>query len=498
MEGALQTQAENDQTALDDLVSPIGDQATGEDPRYGDDFNRVKQEIDRLSDTDYTEVVRLCRKILKQESKDLRVAGYLLLAKVYTEGLNGLLEGVRLYYELIKRYGIECHPQRETARIQSIAWLNNGKLLAFVNKIGISSEQEREAVSGVKAQIESLNKEIASLYGDTVTTWTSLNPWIKQHLPSQKNKTKADVAQAVEPVPNAQHDTRAISSELSFTRTVEGLLSYLAKQKDWMRLIAFSRAMKWSGLALPANESGKTQVLPPRGGVVAEMQSPFNAHQSEEKLLEIEAYFVESGCQFYFDLQKREADVAAALGRPDVVKLIENSLCQLLDREPEIVHLSFSDGTPFASEKTRRWINKTRAMKSPQTVKQTDTGELSVKISEIIESANSTDLVNSIGKLDKIDVKDLCDEFHIDLAKIDLCMAADRNDLALPLAEHLERLIEKYRLQEWQQSLALALWKRLVIILQSEHANISDEKIRINTLKGKICTKDLGFALEAF
>lgn len=498
MEGALQKEDNHDSKLLDDLILPIEDEGAGGDPRYGDDFNRVKQEIDRLSNTDYLEVIKRCQKILKRESKDLRVAGYLLLAKVYTEGLSGLLEGVQLYYELVHRYGVECHPQREIARQQAIAWLNGGKLVAFVNKIEFSSAQERLEVFGLKALIDSLNNEITSLYGDDATTWTSLNPWIHKNLPVETTVQKREIKQTADSTPDINQGLKSITSELIISRAAEELLSYLSQQKEWIRHIALSRALRWSGMVLPVNENGITKITPPRSQVVTELQSPFDAQQIDGKLQDLEAYFMESGCQFYFDLQKRQADIAAALGNQDVAIFIESSLRHLLNRVPQLLSLSYSDGTPFASEQTRRWINKTKSEKQTATVAHRETDALSVKIEEILERADTKDLVFSISKLDSINVEDRCDQFHIDLAKIDLCIAAGRNNLALPLAEHLEHLIEKYRLHEWQRSLALALWKRLLVILQCDQVNTTEKDHRINQLKGKICTMDLGFAVEAF
>jgi type VI secretion system protein VasJ len=496
MESALQTNTEIDSSSLNELIMPIGDQGTGVDPRYGDNFNTVKQEIDRLSDTDYAEVVRLCNEILKHESKDLRVAGYLLLAKVYTEGINGLLDGVRLYYELIKRYGVDCHPHRETARLQSIAWLNSNKLVAFTNKIVVSTDEDRVNIAGLQSLIHSLNSEIISNYGETATTWMSLNPWIDKNLPSEIAKQITDVTQVVEPLPEVQTNVREISSELSFTRSVEGLLSYVAEQRDLLRLVAFSRAMKWSALTLPISERGKTQIQPPRRQVVAEIENHFDGQQAEKKLLDLETFFMEPGCQFYLDLQKREVDAASEMGRQDVQNLIENNLQQLLARLPTLLRLSFSDGTPFASEQTRRWISNLSGENTQGSVVQSEPVELPDKVNKILEKAGSTDLASSITMLDQINATDICDEFHIDMAKIDLCVAVGRTDLAFPLAKRLEELVNRYRLDEWQRSLALNVWDRLLMIHQSDNECLSDEDEKIKTLKGKICATDLAFALR--
>lgn len=171
------------QSQVEELLLPIGDNLVGVDPCYGDDFTIVKREIDRLSDTDYQEIAKLCKKILQKESKDLRVAGYFLISKVFIEGICGLLEGVELYLELVRRYAVSCHPQRANAKAQTIAWLNNEKLSAFVKKIELTNDGERKSVIDLKSLITSLNNELTNLYGDEITKWTSLNPWMDKNLP---------------------------------------------------------------------------------------------------------------------------------------------------------------------------------------------------------------------------------------------------------------------------------------------------------------------------
>ncbi|MCU7843207.1 MAG: TssA family type VI secretion system protein [Candidatus Thiodiazotropha sp. (ex Monitilora ramsayi)] len=499
MEGALQTKTDSAAASpLDELMLPIGDNGAGEDPRYGDDFNAVKLEIDRLSDTDYAEVVRLCKRILQEESKDLRVAGYFLMAKIFTEGFNGLIEGTQLYHDLIKRYGLDCHPQREIAKLQAIGWLNNEKLAAFVKKISLENDSERAAISGLKALIESLNSEIISLHGSEAMTWTSLNPWVEKNQPSDPEVPVAVSDNAVETLQMVPADVMEITSELSFTRTAEDLLSYLVKSGDWQRLVAMSRALKWSSMILPANENGRTKIQPPREQIIIETQASVESDISVEKLAELESCFMETGSQFYFDLQKQEVEVANTVGRRDIAKLIEEYLRQLVDREPGLLHLTYSDGTPFASEPTRRWISNMKTEQKSDTDCRSDESDLQVRLNELVGQVGSSDLISVIDKMGQIEPRDQSEAFRIGLTKVDLCINAGRGDLALPLAEHLEILVEKYRLQEWHQPLALSLWDKLLVILQNSSDETPAVRKRIEELKGKICTTDLGFALRAF
>ncbi len=505
MDGAMQTVAESSvvenpspETA-DPKLMPIGRSGVGNDPRYGDDFIAIKSEIDRLAESDYTEVVRLCERVLSEESKDLRIAGYYLLAKVFTEGLDGLLDGVELYLNLVRVYGSECHPQRESARLQAIAWLNNEKIVAFVNNTVITGDEKQIAVTRLKSQIDSLNSEIHSHYGEAATLWTALNPWVEKHLP----KTSA-LAQAVpdktkeEERPLSPVEPREIDSELAFTRSSEGLFSYLTKHSEWLRLVAMTRAMKWSSTNQPRHEEGITRLPPPRESIVTDVRRKIDEGISEERLGMLEAYFLEAGCQFFFDLQKHEVDVAKSLGENEIADLIEVQLRLLVQREPGIVRLAYSDGTPFANENTRRWIGKLGVGKISAGEGNPEFEDFNKKIEKIRAQAGASDLAASIKQLERLGTRDQAKVFHLELAKLDLCMDAQRYDIALPLAEQLEQQVERYRLYEWQRSLALEVWNKLLIILKQEKSGEQQGLLRIEELKGRICSTDLEYALSLF
>jgi type VI secretion system protein VasJ len=483
------------------MLLPIGDNEVGDDPRYGERFTLVKLEIDRLADNNYMEIARLCEKILQEEAKDLRVAGYYIMAKVFTEGLRGLIESVELYLELIKRYGNNCHPQRAIAKSQAIAWLNNEKLAAFVKKIEIPDIETRKSVSHFKSVLKRLNEELVACGEEVSVSWTSLNPWVEKNLPEIATEQSHGPAEGEVHSTNSYAESVEISSELTFNRSVDRLLLYLAEQADILRMIAVARALKWSASKLPNNESGITKIAPPREAVIAAVESSDQSDVNESRLIELESYFMESGCHFFFDLQMQEISVARALERIDVVELIESSIRQLLERLPDVINLSFSNGKPFANQLTKRWI-KQLASKKQQTISADRTKSYAqsvhIKLTQIVEEVKVSGLASAIEKVSKIDSADKTTGFRIDLAKIDMCLNAERLDLALPIARKLEAQVERYHLAEWHKELALSLWNKLIIILNATESDSERRKEIIDDLMGKICVTDLGYALRQF
>ena len=48
----------------------------------------------------------LAREIIENQSKDIRVAGYFMLANTYINGAKGLIDGLILYRLLLERFGV--------------------------------------------------------------------------------------------------------------------------------------------------------------------------------------------------------------------------------------------------------------------------------------------------------------------------------------------------------------------------------------------------------
>lgn len=126
---------------LEVLLRPINDlQPSGKDLTYSAEFDYI-QSLRRFDDptldqgawvtdlkiANWPEVVKRCSKLLRQDSKDLRVAGWLTEGWVYTQGFAGLAQGYDLIAGLSERYWGSLFPAVEDGdveqRIGSLAWV---------------------------------------------------------------------------------------------------------------------------------------------------------------------------------------------------------------------------------------------------------------------------------------------------------------------------------------------------------------------------------------
>lgn len=126
---------------LEVLLSPIsGLQPTGKDLTYSSEFDGIQKlrEFDDptleqgewvadLKVANWPEVVKRCSKLLREDSKDLRVAGWLTEGWVYTQGFSGMAQGFSLIAGLFERYWDDLYPSIEEGdveqRVGCLAWL---------------------------------------------------------------------------------------------------------------------------------------------------------------------------------------------------------------------------------------------------------------------------------------------------------------------------------------------------------------------------------------
>lgn len=128
-------------TSLEELLAPISDVApSGEDLSFSADFDAVSEArraddptleqgewVTDLKSADWPGVALRCTKLLRDRSKDLRLASWFAEAQTQTNAFAGLADGFRLMAGLLERFWDDVHPQIEDGdleqRVGNIAWL---------------------------------------------------------------------------------------------------------------------------------------------------------------------------------------------------------------------------------------------------------------------------------------------------------------------------------------------------------------------------------------
>ena len=111
------------------LAPVAADNPAGDDPGYDDDFQLMREEVNKLSGADTELVCQLAEKVLTATAKDIRVATYYTWARLHRDGESGLADGLELLAGLLQRYGGQLHPLRDRSRMAALAWLGSTRML---------------------------------------------------------------------------------------------------------------------------------------------------------------------------------------------------------------------------------------------------------------------------------------------------------------------------------------------------------------------------------
>jgi type VI secretion system protein VasJ len=107
--------------------TPINDgNFAGEDMRYSGEFEALEGELEKAAAMHQTEAIDWHKvrdqseALLRHQSKDLRVACWLVWSLHQREGLNGLQAGLGLLLELCQQHWSTLHPLKDRTRAAAL------------------------------------------------------------------------------------------------------------------------------------------------------------------------------------------------------------------------------------------------------------------------------------------------------------------------------------------------------------------------------------------
>lgn len=510
---------------LVEMLMPFEGNQIGQDPRYSDEFVLIKGEIDKLAFNDYNAVATLAREILISVGKDLRVAGYYVLANTYLHGLKGLTEGLQLYRLLLEVFGESIYPDRDDARLIAMQWLNSHKLLAYVKQH--QKNATRNNIERVEQELNLYNNIAMARLDDESVRLTVLNNWLKEtkkqlatleqnisaarkvepqvHAAAPVDITSALQQNAVAPAPGLAGEVMRSDnlSETELYSLMRKIVVQLLDEKDYQRAVAYARAARWGGMIMPPNNNGKTALTPPRQSAVNEVARSLQQAEYEAGFKQSEALFFELGGHMLLDLQYYAYKAAKGMNKPELANLIGYETVALVQRFPDVQSLRFNDETAFAGAETTAWLNTLTGKKEAMTIVSMDADDqlLQTAINQSCALANEEGLSVALADLANFRAHGEKQRFQLRLAMAQLCLEYGRHDIALPILEDLHELAERTSLAVWEKGLALAVAKYLQSALRNVMRDAAEEdKARysqqIKSLSAQMCRWDLVQAVQ--
>lgn len=488
-----------------------GPEPAGTNIRYEADFIELQDAVGLMESkgplaVDWRDVAAKGCAILQNRSKDLLVGSYVTLALSRTEGYRGLAVGLGITADMLAAFWSEMQPPaaRERARVQMLEWLVQRVVPIFTEQP--PTEADGPHVIAAYAALERLQeildeklvKESAAL-GDLVRL-------LREHARDAERalaEKQAAAAPAAPPSPPAAPaapappappvttptapppvaatppataappaavaavappaDAAAIDTALSRLQAVmlDVARGIRAVDDRDPRGYVLSRQAIWCTLSrCPPDQRGRTLLPPPpedRLVQIALLQREGN-HAAAVATIEQNI----ASAPFWLDAHRLVVASLTALGvayEPARLAVIA-SFGSLLGRLPDLLDLSFSNGAPFADPATRKWIDE--VLSGPRGATANDaagSAELPwvAAAGEARERARAGQTKEGMAVLSHgaISAPTIRERFIWQAVQAEYCLDFGMVTPALALLDHLDDVVARYKVEEWEPGLAV-------------------------------------------
>ncbi|MEA9393106.1 type VI secretion system protein TssA [Acerihabitans sp. TG2] len=369
----VQQQAQQQLILWENWLKPISPVApTGEDPGYDDDFQCMREQVNKLSGADTDLVSQLAEKLLTTTTKDIRVATYYIWARLQRDGEAGLADGLELLAGLLQYFGDKLHPQRNRSRKAALEWLAGQRVLDSLSLYPEVTENDLARIAGALFLIEQTAERLqADIRPDLGGLYHALAIRLEKSggadaLVPQNISTDARqpvVSSGVSPA------LTAITSGRELLDQVRALAKYLRDQPDgWLAGHHLMKSLRHDTLHQlpPLAGDGRTRIEPPKPDQRALLKRLYLQQSWLELLEQADGLFSRGACHLWLDLQWYIHQALTRMGGHYAAwaNIIAQDVKGLLLRLPGLEVLAFNDGTPFADEVTRQWLHQL-AMDNP-------------------------------------------------------------------------------------------------------------------------------------
>lgn len=349
------------------LLPVSAESPAGSDPGYDDDFERMREEVNKLSGADTELICTLAEKLLMTVCKDVRVATYYLWARLHKEGGKGLADALALLAGMLIQYQDTLLPERTNSRKAAIEWLAGQRVL---DSLSLYPEVERQEFSRAVALLISIQQtldtrgdigdpELGPLYS-ALEKRLALSGGADSVVPQNISSEPARNANTAGLVPGRGSQ---VQSGRELLDQAKSLAMYLRSQSDgWLAGHRLMKTVRWDTLHQlpPQNHQGCTRLSPPRTEARAQLKRLYLQQSWGELTEQADRLFAEGVNHFWLDVQwyLYQALSKSPSPRDGWADVIKADLKLFLTRLPGLEMLAWEDGTPFADEVTLGWINQ--------------------------------------------------------------------------------------------------------------------------------------------
>ena len=360
---------------------PTGSDAT-ETPEYAEIVREVSRiSLDGVCAVDWQSVVENAERVVRDRSKNLRVASYLAYGLYETHGLKGLCSGLDVVADMCGAFWSGLHPpvRRLRGRVLALEWLVE-RVIAALER-GSPQETDASDCAAALTRAERLSatlSERSAAAGDAVSRLVRVlrdrNEAIGRAADRRRRQDEGGVSEAAPASSSEVSATSAIGVAAGRAReTSKAREQSLRELRRAMldaahdlrtadiadvRAYALQRASIWLPVReLPPSTEGRTELPPPGPEVRGAIESAIAGGDHAGALAMCED--AASDNLFWLDAHRVAAESLMSMGHETAARTVRTQTGALLGRLPGLGDLRFKDGTPFAEPVTRRWLGLT-------------------------------------------------------------------------------------------------------------------------------------------
>ncbi len=173
---------------VQEYLEPIsGDSPTGNDAKNEEEYFKLNMEIPKTS-PDYKKCIELADVILKEQSKDIKVAAWLCFALFRTEKIKGLKDGLSVIYHLLNNFENNLFPSNNVHRSKAIQFINSTRFYKLVEREEINSLNANDLIE-TENILSKIIDESKKLFPENVPVLKAIAAVLKSHVEEAKTIT---------------------------------------------------------------------------------------------------------------------------------------------------------------------------------------------------------------------------------------------------------------------------------------------------------------------
>jgi len=505
-------------------LEPIpGGSPSGNDASNEEEYFKLNMEIPKTV-PDYKKCIELSEIILKEKSKDIKVAAWLSFALFRTEKIKGLKDGLSIMLNLLKKYENNLFPANPLHRSKAIQFINTSRFFKLVEKEDINRSNAADIIEAEKVLTQIIS-ECQRLFPDSIPVLKSLKEIIADHAEQaksltepqkkdepakeltveEKSENKVEVTpsgkieesqrlQQVTATTSPLKEIKLTSEKDAVTQLRQTLTFFFESQQpipsgdgvkkekipDNHFVFGLARQLQWSKLIRPPDSDKITQIEAPNQVIRGKIKEWFNSSNWDTLIPRIEISFLKANSEYPYWLDAQRY-ITKALEQKGGIYIqasedIKIHLAKLLQRIPDLPQLIFKDKqTPYADDETIKWI-----IEEVKPSLSGGKGAESIILPPIIEED-----YDPINKEYETACNELPENFEKNISEMqkgigsdirrkgkflrrlnlaNYCIQAKKYDLAEVNLNELKALIEEYNIAEWESALCTAVWQSLYLV----------------------------------